>query len=506
MWTSKNRGKPRVTLSLFGAADQSAVFTPDRVAAPSTRSSLINAELVSMNPYQKLFDAQKDYFRTGITRTCEWRVEQIDRMASMLAANEKALQKAVAADFKTAYQEHVFETMGTAFEAEFQKSQLKSWMEPVEAPVPRFLAETGHKAVVYREPYGVALIVGPFNGPLTLLLRPALTALAAGNTCVLKLSTALPATTELLLELIPKHFDPRAVTAIVGHREETTELLKLPFDFIFFTGSTSTGKVVAHAAAENLTPVLLELGGQNPALIDATANIPNAAKKIVWGAMAWGGQWCTSPGYAYVHESVAEEFVREAKKAVIELYGEDPKSNPDYSQVISEREVSRLAALIEPAKVVSGGKSDPRVRYLDPTILYPISWDDTIMEEEVFGPILPILTYKTLDEALQRISATPRPLAGFVFSRDKKTIDRFIGELSYGGGAVNQVNIHLFIETMPFGGTGASGLGHYYGKYGFDTLTHAKSMLIAPPEGAIDHLYPPYTAEKNEELKQWFVY
>jgi aldehyde dehydrogenase (NAD+) len=459
-----------------------------------------------MNSYQKLFDAQKDYFGTGITRTYEWRVEQLDRMASMLAVNEKALQKAVAADFKTAFQEYVFETAASAVEAEFQKSQLKSWMEPVEAPVPRFLAETGHKAMVYREPYGVALIVGPFNGPLTLLLRPALTALAAGNTCVLKLATALPATTELLLELIPKHFDSRAVTAIAGHREETTELLKLPFDFIFFTGSTNVGKVVARAAAENLTPVLLELGGQNPALVDATANIPNAAKKIVWGAMAWGGQWCTSPGYAYVHESVVEEFVREAKRALIDLYGPDPKSNADYSRIISEREVLRLAALIEPEKVVSGGQSDAKARYLDPTILYPISWDDTVMEEEVFGPILPILTYKSLDEALKRISATPRPLAGFVFSRDQQTIDRFIGELSYGGGAVNQVNIHLFIASMPFGGTGGSGLGHYYGKYGFDTLTHAKSMLIAPPEGAIDHLFPPYTVEKNEELRQWFVY
>jgi acyl-CoA reductase-like NAD-dependent aldehyde dehydrogenase len=184
------------------------------------------------------------------------------------------------------------------------------------------------------------------------------------------------------------------------------------------------------AAAENITPVLLELGGQNPALVDATANIPDAAKKIVWGAMAWGGQWCTSPGYAYVHESVAE----------------------------------------------------------------------------VFGPVLPILTYETLDEALGRIAGTPKPLAAFVFSRDQKVIDRFIGELSYGGGAVNQVNIHLFIESMPFGGTGQSGMGHYYGKHGFDALTRAKSMLISPPDSAIGHLFPPYTDAKNAELEQWLDY
>jgi aldehyde dehydrogenase (NAD+) len=310
----------------------------------------------------------------------------------------------------------------------------------------------------------------------------------------------------LLMALVPKYFQPEAVATVVGHKEETTEVLKLPFDFIFFTGSMSTGKVVARAAAENLTPVILELGGQNPALVDESANIKNAVKKIVWGAMAWGGQFCTSPGYAYVHESIAEEFVAESKSALIELFGKDPKSNSDYSRIISPHEVSRLAGLIDPKKVVIGGKSDPDARYLDPTIVYPVSWDEPIMEEEIFGPILPILTYRTLDEALGRIAATPLPLAAFIFSREQKTIDRFIGQLSFGGGAVNQVNVHLFVETMPFGGIGPSGMGHYYGKHGFDMMTHAKSMLISPPDVAIDHLFPPYTSEKNADLKQWFEY
>ena len=459
-----------------------------------------------MNQFQNLFDTQKTYFATGVTRSYEWRVEQLNRMGRMIKENEAALQAAVARDFKTATQEYIFETLACFLETEFQKSQLKDWMAPVEAPVPRALAATGHKGFVYRDPYGVTLIIGPFNGPLLLLLRPAIAALAAGNTCVFKLSTALAATSALLLELVPKYFQPQAVTAVLGHREAITELLKLPFDFIFFTGSTNVGKVIARAAAENLTPVVLELGGQNPALVDQTANIPDAAKKIVWGAMAWGGQWCTSPGYAYVHESVAEAFVAEAKKALLELYGDNPRSNTDYSRVIDGKAVTRMAGMIDPAKVVAGGKSDPEAPYLDPTILYPVSWDDKVMEEEVFGPILPILTYKSLDEALARIAATPLPLAGFVFSRDQKTIDRFIGGLSFGGGAVNQVNIHLFVESMPFGGTGAAGMGHYYGKYGFDTLSHAKSIFISPPDVAIDHLFPPYTSEKNEALKLWFEY
>ncbi len=459
-----------------------------------------------MNMYQAIFDAQKKHFASGETRGYAWRIEQLDRMARLLSENEAALQEAVSADFKTASQEKIFETMACAGWVAYMKSQLKDWMKPVESPVPRALAATGHRGVIYRDPYGVVLVIGPFNGPLLLLLRPAIEALAAGNCCVLKLSMAVKATSDLLLQLIPKYFRPEAVTAVAGHKEETTELLKLPFDFIFFTGSTSTGKVVARAAAENLTPTLLELGGQNPAIVDASANISDAAKKIVWGKMAWGGQWCTSPGYAYVHESIGEAFVAEAKTALVELYGKDPRSNLDYSRVISPREVSRLASLIDPTKVVAGGKSDPSERYLDPTIVYPITWDDHIMEDEVFGPILPILTYKTLDEALGKVAAGPHPLAAFVFSRDQKVIDRVIGELSFGGGAVNQVNVHLFVATMPFGGVGPAGMGHYYSKYGFDTLTHAKSMLISPPDVAIDHLYPPYTAKKNEELRIWFDY
>ncbi len=459
-----------------------------------------------MNRFQKIFDAQKALFASGITRTYEWRVEQLDRMARMIRENEKRFQEAMAKDFKTASQEVIFETQASAGETEVQKSQLKEWMKPVEAPVPRFLAKTGHKGIVYREPYGVALIIGPFNGPLLLLIRPALAALAAGNTCLLTLSEALPATTDVLLDLVPKYFDPAAVTVVAGGKEQNTELLKLSFDFIFFTGSTVVGKIVARAAAENLTPVLLELGGMNPAVVDQTANVPDAAKKIVWGAMAWGGQWCTSPGYAYVHESIAGAFVAEAKKALLELFGKDPKSNSDYSRIINARAVERLASVIDPSKVIAGGKSDPQSHYLDPTLLYPITWEDKIMEDEIFGPVLPILTFKSFDEAMKRMAATPRPLAGFIFSRDQKTIDRFIGELSYGGGGVNLVNVHLFVETMPFGGTGSAGMGHYYGKYGFDALSHAKSMLISPPDVAIDHLYSPFNDAKNQALKGWFEY
>ena len=459
-----------------------------------------------MNSLVDQFDRQKRYFASGATRSYTWRIEQLDRVARLVGENEAALQDAIARDFKTASQEQIFETRFSLAEVELQKSRLKDWMAPTEAPVPRALAATGHRGVICRDPYGLALIIGPSNGPLTLLLRPAIAALAAGNCCTLKLSAALSATSALLLALVPQYFDPGAVTAVAGHREVITELLELPFDFIFFTGSTSTGKVVARAAAENLTPVVLELGGQNPALVDESANLVDAAKKVVWGAMAWGGQWCTSPGYAYVDESVAEAFVTEAKTALTVLYGDNPKRNPDFSRIISAREVSRLAGLIEPAKVVAGGHADPAARYFDPTIVYPVSWDDPIMRDEIFGPILPILTYQTFDEAFSRISAGPHPLAAFIFSRNQGAIDRFIGELTFGGGAVNQVNVHLMVESMPFGGVGMAGMGHYYGKYGFDMLTHAKSMLTSPPDVAIEHLFPPYSPAKNADLKVWFEY
>src|SRR6201997_3379498 len=325
-------------------------------------TTLLRTQAANRADIHEIFNHQKAYFASNITKSLEWRLEQLDRLARMLSEHTNKFYDALSQDFKTALSEKVFEVAATLGTIEVTKSLLKSWMEPIEAPVPKFLAESGHKAVVYREPHGVTLIIGPFNGPLVSLLRPAITALAAGNTCILKVSDA-PNTGKLLVELAPQYFAPEALVAIAAGPSEVAELLRLPFDFIFFTGSTRVGKIVLRAAAENLTPVLLELGGQNPAIVDETANVRDAAKKLVWGATAWGGQWCASPGYAYVHQRVADEFIAEGRKAVVELYSTDPKSNPDYSRVISPAAVERLASLIDPKKVVYGGKSDPPARY-----------------------------------------------------------------------------------------------------------------------------------------------
>src|ERR1700723_1241985 len=266
--------------------------------------------------HENIFNRQKAYFASNITKSLEWRLDQLDRLARMLSEHTNEFYEALSRDFKTALSEKVFEVAATLGTIEVTKSLLKSWMQPIEARVPKFLAKSGHKAIVYREPYGVTLIIGPFNGPLLCLLRPAILALAAGNTCILKVSDA-PNTAKLLVELAPQYFAPEALVAIAGGPTEIAELLRLPFDFIFFTGSSRVAKIVLRAGAENITPVVLELGGQNPAFVDQTANLPDAAKKLVWGGTAWGGQWCTSPGYAYVHETVADEFVTEGRKAVI---------------------------------------------------------------------------------------------------------------------------------------------------------------------------------------------
>jgi len=460
-----------------------------------------------MNNFREIFDRQSEYFDTDATKSYEWRIDQLARMEQMLKENDLVFQKAMGKDFKTSYAEQVFETNAPLGTIAATRMQLRDWMEPVEVkPIPKFLAEQGYKGMIYREPFGVTLVIGPFNGPLLLSLRPAINAIAAGNPVILKTSNALPETSALLLALIPKYFDPACFAVVGGDRQAISELLKLPFSFIFFTGSTKVGKVIMRAAAETLTPVLLELGGQNPVIVDETANIRDAAKKTVWGATTWGGQWCTSPGYVAVHESVADAFVAEAKEATLEMYGVNPRQSPDYSKLISGKEVMRLVSLIDPAKVVIGGQYDEADRYLAPTIVYPVNWTDEIMQDEVFGPVLPIIAYRDLKDLIRQIKRLPRALSGYIFSTNAANIDYFLHSLSFGGGGVNEVNVYLYVETMPFGGVGNSGMGHYYGKYGFENLTHAKSVLISPADKEISHLFPPYDKEKVEGLNNWFYY
>ena len=456
-----------------------------------------------MNNFQELFDKQSAYFRTNITKTYDWRLEQLDNLERMLQEHEGDFLAALGKDFRTSVGEQVQE-WGACFGAiAWARKELAGWMKPLDVQIPKFLADTGHTGKVYRDPFGVALIIGPFNGPVVLLLMPAINALTAGNTVVLKTNVNTPNTSALIAELVPKFFIPEAMSVVSGSVEEVTQLLKIPFNFIFFTGSTRVGKIIMHAAAENLTPVVLELGGQNPVFIDETANIRDAARKIVWGATTWGGQFCASPGYAYVHESVADHFVDEAKKAITEMYGEDPKTNPEFSAIINAKAVNRLGALIDPEKVVAGGDYDEEARYVAPTLLYPITWEDKVMEDEIFGPILPVLVYSDLKDTIELLQRKEKPLSTYIFSQNEENIRLVVESLSFGGGAVNQVNIQLFVASMPFGGVGNSGIGSYYGIHGFNTLTHAKSIITSPADQSIEHLFPPFTYQKLDDLKKW---
>lgn len=451
------------------------------------------------------FTAQKQAFATNKTKSYEWRLEQLDRLQRLLTENHAGIDAALAADFKTARWERDVEFYGVLGGIAETREKLAGWMNPEEVALPPRFAQAGHRGIIYREPYGVCLVIAPFNAPIALAFHPIMTALSAGNTVIVKPSEVITHTSALYAELFGKYFDADAVAVVEGGRETVEELLKKPFDFLFFTGSTKVGQVVMRAAAENLTPVLLELGGQNPAIVDATADIRTAAEKLVWGAMAFGGQWCVSPGYVYVHASVAEAFVAAARQAVATFYGPDPRNSTEFSRIVTARDVERLRGMLEGASVVAGGECDPEAQYVAPTLVYPASWSDRVMDGEIFGPILPILTYVEIDTVISTINSRPKSLSAYVFSKDQALIDKVMLEVSFGAGAVNETMIQCMMSSsLPFGGIGNSGIGQYFGKYGFDSLSHLKSVVVTPGDSSFDLLLPPHTEERTRALWDWF--
>lgn len=444
-----------------------------------------------MNKYQSIFDLQKEYFYTDTTKTYEWRIDQLNRLEKMLTENQEAFCQALKTDFNKPPFEQLFEITVPLGNIKYYKENLKQLMTPEPVAIPRGLEETGNKGIIYKEPFGVTLVIGPFNAPILLLLDPAIAALAAGNPVILKPANTTPTVAALFQDLIPKYFEPEAVNIVTGGREEITALLELPFDFIFFTGSSAVGKVVMRAAAENLTPIVLELGGQNPTVVDETANLDIAVDRILWGHMAISGQWCIAPGYVYVHENIADEFLDKLKKATVKMYGEDPSQSPDFARMISEHDTERVASYIIPEKVVLGGRYDVKERYVEPTILYPSTWEDPAMQQEIFGPVFPILVYNDLKEIVEIIKRKPKSLAAYFFSKNQANIDYFVNAVSFGGGCINQTNLHCWIDSLPFGGVGYAGMGKYYGKAGFDVLSNTKAMLIGNPDLELD-VFPPY--------------
>jgi len=447
-----------------------------------------------MNKYQSIFDKQKEFFYTDISKTYQWRMDQLNRLERMLTENQETFCQALKTDFNKPPFEQLFEITVPLGNIKYYKENLKQLMNPESVAIPKGLEETGNKGIIYKEPFGVTLVIGPFNAPILLLLDPAIAALAAGNPVILKPANVTPTVAALFQELIPNYFEPEAVSIVTGGREEITALLELPFDFIFFTGSSAVGKVIMRAAAENLTPIILELGGQNPTIVDETANLDIAVDRIVWGHMAISGQWCIAPGYVYVHESIASEFIDKLKASIKKMYGEDPSESPDFARMISEHDTERVASYIIPEKVILGGRYNVKERYVEPTILYPSTWEDPAMQQEIFGPVFPILVYNDLKEIVAIIKRKPKSLAAYFFSKNQQNIDYFLNAVSFGGGCINQTNLHCWIDSLPFGGVGYAGMGKYYGKAGFDALSNTKAMLIGNPDLELD-VFPPYTGK-----------
>ncbi|HAY1611395.1 TPA: aldehyde dehydrogenase, partial [Staphylococcus aureus] len=383
------------------------------------------------------------------------------------------------------------------------RKELKNWTKTKNVDTPLYLFPT--KSYIKKEPYGTVLIIAPFNYPFQLVFEPLIGAIAAGNTAIIKPSELTPNVARVIKRLINETFDANYIEVIEGGIEETQTLIHLPFDYVFFTGSENVGKIVYQAASENLVPVTLEMGGKSPVIVDETANIKVASERICFGKFTNAGQTCVAPDYILVHESVKDDLITALSKTLREFYGQNIQQSPDYGRIVNLKHYHRLTSLLnsEQMNIVFGGHSDEDERYIEPTLLDHVTSDSAIMQEEIFGPILPILTYQSLDEAIAFIHQRPKPLSLYLFSEDENATQRVINELSFGGGAINDTLMHLANPKLPFGGVGASGMGRYHGKYSFDTFTHEKSYIFKSTRLESGVHLPPYKG-KFKYIKAFF--
>ncbi|WP_240336985.1 aldehyde dehydrogenase [Rufibacter psychrotolerans] len=451
---------------------------------------------------QELVLRQKAFFATGQTKPLAFRLKMLRRLQKVIRQEEAAVLAALQADFR----KPPFETFATEVailqaEIKFMLKHLRQWVKPrrVKASFLNFPS----KDYIYPEPYGVALVIGAWNYPFQLTLSPVLGAIAAGCCAILKPSELTPATSQLLARLLQEHFPPDYLTVVQGGPEVSQALLEQPFDKIFFTGSVPVGKIVAQAAAKQLIPVTLELGGKSPCLVDETADLAVAAKRIVWGKFINAGQTCVAPDYLLVQETVAAPLLEHLAATLREFYGPDPAQSPDFARIINDRHFQRLKALLGNVEVYAGGETDARHRYIAPTLLTQVTWEQPLMQEEIFGPLLPVLTFKTLPEAIAQVNARPKPLALYFFSKDKRAKDMVLTQTSSGGACINDTVSHLANPYLPFGGVGTSGHGNYHGKASFDAFSHHKSVLKKPSKPDLPLRYPPY-AKKFAWMRKAF--
>ncbi len=438
-----------------------------------------------------LFEKQKKFFQTGQTLPVRWRVEKLKRLKSCIRSREADIAAALRADLgKSKEESYMCETGMVLSELSYLIRHTASFARKkrVHTPLAQFCAQSYTLAT----PYGNTLIMSPWNYPFLLTVGPLADAIAAGNTAILKPSAYSPVTSRLIADVVEECFPEEYVAVVQGGRAENSHLLEKKFDFVFFTGSQEVGKVVLRHTAEHLTPAVLELGGKSPVIVDETANIALAAKRIIFGKIINCGQTCVAPDYVLCQKSVKAQLIAELKKQISLQLGERPLENPNYGHMVSVKHFERVWNLIDYEKVVCGGVCNPETLQIAPTVMDGVSWEDAVMGQEIFGPVLPVLSFESLSQVFDLLKNRPKPLALYLFSTDRKTIDFVTRHIPYGGGCINDTIMHLATEHMGFGGVGESGMGAYHGKTGFDTFSHHKSIVHKKNWIDLPMRYQPY--------------
>ena len=452
----------------------------------------------------EILNKQRAYFQSGATLPVKFRIAMLKKLLAAVNRYEKEIAAALNEDLgKSDFEGFMCETGLVRSELSYMIKHVRHYAKEktVYTPITQFASRSYRKPC----PYGNVLIMSPWNYPFLLTMDPLADAIAAGNTAVVKPSAYSPATSKIIEKILTECFGPEYVAVVTGGRKENAELLNKKFDMVFFTGSQNVGREVLRHTAETLTPAVLELGGKSPCIVDSTAKIKLAAKRLVFGKFLNCGQTCVAPDYILCHESVKDQLVAELRSQIAKQYGERPLENADYGRIVNRKHFDRVRGLIDPKKTVIGGQCNAEMLQIEPTVQDNVTWSDAVMQEEIFGPVLPILTYRELDEVYAMLADKPKPLALYIFSESKRVIGEVTARCRYGGGCVNDVVIHLATSNMGFGGVGESGMGSYHGKTGFDAFSHTKSILDKKTWMDLPMRYQPYKRKLYSGLLHFFL-
>lgn len=453
-------------------------------------------QLQSNENFGEILAAQRRYFATGATLPIQFRIEQLTKLKEIIQKHENEIANALYLDLHKAKTEAICnEVLLVTEEISFIIKNLKKWARPQKVKTP-FPALWPGRSEIHFQPYGTVLIIGPWNYPFLLILSPLIGAISAGNCAIIKPSELAIHTQNLLVDIITQNFPPHYLAAITADPAKTARLLEHQFDYIFYTGGTHVGKIVMEAAAKHLTPMTLELGGKSPCIVDKSADLDYAARRITWAKTTNAGQVCLAPDYLYVENSIKNKLISKIEYYLTQFYGNDAKQSSSFGRIINQKHFERLIKLLQKGNILFGGQTHADHLYIAPTLIDAISWQDPIMKEEIFGPLLPILTFNNINDVIQAIKPHPKPLALYLFSRNENTQQKVVAELSFGGGCINDCIFHLLNYHLPFGGVGDSGIGQYHGRYSFETFSHRKSIYQKHLSFDLSLQYPPYSEKK----------